>query len=416
MRERHAYGPPRMTSPFDTVEEAIADIRAGRTVIVCDGEDRENEGDLVIAAQFATPAAINFMATHGRGLICLTLTPERCQQLELRPMTRRNESRHGTAFTVSIESREGVSTGISAYDRSHTIQTAIDPARGAEDLVQPGHIFPLRARPGGVLERAGHTEASVELARFAGVQPAGVICEILDEDGRAARVGGLLPYARRHRLKMITVAQLIAHRQALERPLRLPASPDKQQMREVMGHFATGVCVVASRREDGSPLATTVNAVTSVSLEPAMLLVCLAKDSETLAAVERTGRFAVSILSEHQREHSVRFAAKGEQARSHEVRFSEHDLGLPCLPDALASVACRVSAMHPAGDHTIVVGEALSIAGGAQRADAPLLFFRGSYTRLAQEPSAEESGTGNGTVVDLGAMPPTVRRRVAISS
>jgi 3,4-dihydroxy-2-butanone 4-phosphate synthase len=404
-----------MTAPFDTVAEAIADIRAGRTVIVCDGEDRENEGDLVIAAQFATPEAINFMATHGRGLICLALTPERCEQLELRPMTRRNESRHGTAFTVSIESREGVSTGISAFDRSHTIQTAIDPARGAEDLVQPGHIFPLRARSGGVLERAGHTEAAVELTRLAGLAPAGVICEILDEDGRAARVGDLLPYARRHGLRMITVAQLIAHREALERRPQPPGSPDRQQMREVMGHFATGVCVLASRREDGSPLATTVNAVTSVSLEPAMLLVCLAQDSETFAAVKRTGRFAVSILSERQREHSDRFAAKGEEARPQEVRFSEHDLGLPCLPDALASVACRVSAMHRAGDHTIVVGEVLSIAS-AQRAEEPLLFFRGSYTRLAQERSLERSGTADGTPVDVGAAPATARRRVAVSS
>jgi 3,4-dihydroxy-2-butanone 4-phosphate synthase len=373
---------------FDTIDEAIADIREGRTVIVCDGEDRENEGDLVVAAQFATPEAINFMARHGRGLICLALTPERCEQLELRPMTHRNESRHGTAFTVSIESRNGVSTGISAYDRSHTVLTAIDNARGAEDLVQPGHIFPLRARPGGVLERAGHTEAAVDLARLAGVAPAGVICEILDEDGRAARLGGLMPYARRHGLKIVTVAQLIAHREAVERPLHSSASPDRQEMREVMGHFATGVCVVVGRREDGSPLATTVNAVTSVSLEPAMLLVCLARDSETLVAVQRTGGFAVSILSESQREHSIRFAAKGEQARSHEVRFSEHDLGLPCLPDALASIACRVSATHPAGDHTIVVGEALSIVR-AERADAPLLFFRGSYSRLERERPVE---------------------------
>lgn len=371
-----------MTLPFDTVEDAIADIRGGRTVIVCGGDGREDEGDLVTAAQFATPEAINFMARQGRGLICLALTPERCEQLELRPMARRDESHHGSAFTVSIESREGVSTGISAYDRSHTIQTAIDPARGAEDLVQPGHIFPLRARPGGVLERAGHTEAAIELARLAGLVPAGVICEILDEDGRAARVAGLLRYARRHGLRIVTVAQLIAHREALVHPLRLPASPGRQRMREVMGHFATGVCVVASRGQDGSPLATTVNAVTSVSLDPAMLLVCLADDSDTLAAVRRTRRFAVSILSESQREHSVRFAAKGELARAHEVRFSEHELGLPCLPGALASVACRVSALHPAGDHTIVVGEVLSIAD-AQRDGAPLVFFRGSYSRLA---------------------------------
>jgi 3,4-dihydroxy-2-butanone 4-phosphate synthase len=371
-----------MTPPFDTIDEAIADIRAGRTVIVCDGEDRENEGDLVIGAQFATPAAINFMATHGRGLICLALTPERCEQLELRPMTRRNESRHGTAFTVSIESREGVSTGISAYDRSHTVQTAIDPARGAKDLVQPGHIFPLRARPGGVLERAGHTEAAVDLARLAAISPAAVICEILDEDGRAAQVEDLLPYARRHGLKMITVAQLIAHRETLERPLRPVASPDRQQMRTVMGHFATGVCVVSTRRGDGSPVGTTVNAVTSVSLEPPLLLVCLAHDSETLAAVRACSRFAVSILAEGQREHSNRFAAKGEQARAGEVEFSEHTPGLPCLPDALATVGCRVSAIHEGGDHMIVIGEALSMSRALEDV-APLLFFRGSYTQLA---------------------------------
>jgi 3,4-dihydroxy 2-butanone 4-phosphate synthase/GTP cyclohydrolase II len=213
-----------MSATFDTVDEAIADIREGRTVIVCDGEDRENEGDLVMAAQFATPAAINFMAREARGLICLALSAERCEELGLRPMTRRNESLHETAFTVSIEARHGVTTGISAYDRSHTVQTAIDPERGADDLVHPGHIFPLRARMGGVLERSGHTEAAVDLARLAGAPPAGVICEILNEDGTMARVGDLIPYARRHGLKMITVAQLIAHRRQSERvaSARLP--------------------------------------------------------------------------------------------------------------------------------------------------------------------------------------------------
>src|SRR5215213_3659245 len=154
------------TTTFATVEEAIDDIRAGRFVVVVDDPDRENEGDLVIAAQFATPEAINFMATHARGLICLCLTPERCQELALKPMTDRNETQFGTAFTVSIEAREGVSTGISAADRSRTIQVAIDPSKGPGDLVQPGHVFPLRARPGGVLERTGQTEASVDLARL----------------------------------------------------------------------------------------------------------------------------------------------------------------------------------------------------------------------------------------------------------
>src|SRR5580698_7395747 len=205
-----------MSGTFDTIEAAIADIREGRTVIVCDGEDRENEGDLVMAAQFATPESVNFMAKEARGLICLALSAARCEELGLSPMTRRNQSLHKTAFTVSIEARDGVTTGISAHDRSHTIQTAIDPASGAEDLVRPGHIFPLRARPGGVLERSGHTEASVDLARLAGVLPAGVICEILNDDGTMARVGDLIGYARRHDLKMVTVAQLIAYRRQAE--------------------------------------------------------------------------------------------------------------------------------------------------------------------------------------------------------
>jgi 3,4-dihydroxy 2-butanone 4-phosphate synthase/GTP cyclohydrolase II len=205
-----------MSPTFDTIDAAIADIRAGRTVIVCDGEDRENEGDLVMAAQFATPESVNFMAKEARGLICLALSAERCDELGLSPMTRRNQSLHETAFTVSIEARDGVTTGISAHDRARTIQTAIDPASGAEDLVRPGHIFPLRARSGGVLERSGHTEAAVDLARLAGVLPAGVICEILNDDGTMARVGDLIPYARRHGLKMVTVAELIAHRRQSE--------------------------------------------------------------------------------------------------------------------------------------------------------------------------------------------------------
>src|SRR5947199_4428392 len=162
--------------PFSTIEDAIEDIREGKMVVVCDAEDRENEGDLTLAAQFATPDAINFMAKEGRGLICLALPPERCDELGLNLMAAKNESRYGTAFTVSIEAREGVSTGISAHDRAHTIQVAIDPASGPRDLVQPGHVFPLRARPGGVLQRSGQTEASVDLARLAGLVPAGVVC------------------------------------------------------------------------------------------------------------------------------------------------------------------------------------------------------------------------------------------------
>ena len=207
----------RTDTAFATVEEAIEDIRDGKFVVVVDAADRENEGDLTIAAQFATPEAINFMATHARGLICLCLTPERCDELGLRPMAENNEAPLQTAFTVSIEAREGVTTGISAADRSRTIQTAIDLNRGAGDLVQPGHVFPLRARPGGVLERTGHTEAGTDLARLAGLEPAAVICEILNDDGTMARVPDLVGYTRRHGLKMITVADLIEYRRRTEK-------------------------------------------------------------------------------------------------------------------------------------------------------------------------------------------------------
>ncbi len=202
---------------FSTIEDALEDFRNGKMVVVCDGEDRENEGDLVLAAQFATPEAINFMAKEARGLVCLALTPERCDELGLDLMAPKNEDPLKTAFTVSIEAREGVTTGISAHDRAHTIQVAIDPASRPRDLVQPGHIFPLKARTGGVLERTGHTEASVDLARLAGLTPAGVICEIMKDDGTMARVSDLVPYCERHDLRMITVADLIAYRRRTEK-------------------------------------------------------------------------------------------------------------------------------------------------------------------------------------------------------
>ncbi|MFL5856386.1 MAG: bifunctional 3,4-dihydroxy-2-butanone-4-phosphate synthase/GTP cyclohydrolase II, partial [Solirubrobacteraceae bacterium] len=209
-----------MTTPdtrFSTIEDAIEDIRAGKMVVVCDAPDRENEGDLTMAAQFATPDAVNFMAMNGRGLICLALTPERCDELGLDLMTAKNESGFKTAFTISVEAREGVSTGISAHDRAHTIQVAVDPRSEAHDLVQPGHVFPLKAKGGGVLERAGQTEAAVDLARLAGLIPAGVICEVMKDDGTMARVPDLVEYCEEHDLKMITVADLIAYRQRTER-------------------------------------------------------------------------------------------------------------------------------------------------------------------------------------------------------
>jgi 3,4-dihydroxy 2-butanone 4-phosphate synthase / GTP cyclohydrolase II len=202
---------------FATIEEAIEDIRQGKFVVVVDAADRENEGDLTIAAQFATPEAVNFMATHARGLICLCLTEERCDALGLKPMTYNNETPYETAFTISIEAREGVTTGISAADRSRTIQVAIDPTKGSEAVVQPGHVFPLRARPGGVLQRAGQTEAAVDLARLAGLNPAGVVCEIMNEDGTMARVPDLVRYCEKHELKLVTVADLIEYRRRTEK-------------------------------------------------------------------------------------------------------------------------------------------------------------------------------------------------------
>src|SRR5215813_5471387 len=203
-------------SAFTDVPTAIEEVRAGRMIVVIDDEDRENEGDLTLAAEKVTPEAINFMAKYGRGLICLALTPERLDYLRIGPMTRENTSPYGTAFYESVEAREGVTTGISAHDRARTIQIAIDPASRAADLVRPGHVFPLCARKGGVLVRAGQTEASVDLARMAGMIPAGVICEIMNEDGTMARVPDLVEFCRVHGLKMLTVAELIRYRMETE--------------------------------------------------------------------------------------------------------------------------------------------------------------------------------------------------------
>ncbi|KPQ17569.1 MAG: bifunctional 3,4-dihydroxy 2-butanone 4-phosphate synthase / GTP cyclohydrolase II RibBA [Rhodobacteraceae bacterium HLUCCA09] len=208
--------PDTADSPFhdaiSPVEEIIADARNGRMFILVDHEDRENEGDLVIPAQMATPDAINFMATHGRGLICLALTGERIDRLGLPLMASTNSSRHETAFTVSIEAREGVTTGISASDRAHTVAVAIDGAATAADIATPGHVFPLRAREGGVLVRAGHTEAAVDISRLAGLNPSGVICEIMNEDGTMARLPDLVAFAQRHNLRIGTISDLIAYR------------------------------------------------------------------------------------------------------------------------------------------------------------------------------------------------------------
>ncbi len=213
------------TSPFAPIEEAIRDFRAGRLVIIVDDEDRENEGDLSVAAERVTPEAINFMATNGRGLICLAMTEERCDALDLPLMVRDNTTPFGTAFTVSIEAKGKISTGISAADRAATIQTAVDPSTRPEDLLRPGHVFPLRAARGGVLRRTGQTEASTDLAALAGLEPAAVICEVMNDDGTMARVPDLARFAERHGVKMITVADLVRYRLAHESLVERVASP-----------------------------------------------------------------------------------------------------------------------------------------------------------------------------------------------
>src|SRR5256885_4809375 len=208
-----------MTSqlPFTDVPSAIEEIRSGRMIVVVDDEDRENEGDLTLAAEKVTPEAINFMAKYGRGLVCLALFRSRLDHLRIGPMTSENTSNYGTAFCEAIDARDGVTTGISAYDRARTIQVAIDPATKPSDLARPGHVFPLRARKGGVLVRAGQTEASVDLSRLAGMVPAGIICEIMKDDGSMARVPDLIEFCRQHDLKMLTVAELIRYRMQHER-------------------------------------------------------------------------------------------------------------------------------------------------------------------------------------------------------
>jgi 3,4-dihydroxy 2-butanone 4-phosphate synthase / GTP cyclohydrolase II len=247
--------------PFDTIEDAIRDIKKGKFVILVDDEDRENEGDLVIAAEKVTPQAINFMARHARGLICMTLTPERVEELQLPQQAVENTAAFGTAFTVSIDARKDITTGISAADRATTIHVAIDPKSKPTDLARPGHIFPLKAQKGGVLRRAGQTEGSVDLARLAGLQPAGVICEIMNEDGTMARVPELAKFAKMHKLKMVTVKALIEYRMRRETFIKRMASA---RLPTIFGEFdavafeneidhITHIALVKGRVDNGLP-------------------------------------------------------------------------------------------------------------------------------------------------------------------
>lgn len=313
---------------FASIEEAVQDLKAGRLIVVVDDEDRENEGDLMVAAEFCTPEAINFMARFGRGLICLTLTEEQADHLRLSPMVQENSSRFGTAFTESIEAREGVTTGISAADRAHTIQVAISPRSTAQDLARPGHVFPLRARRGGVLVRAGQTEASVDLARIAGLTPAGVICEIMNEDGTMARVPDLVAFCQQHELKMVTVAELIRYRLQNERYVHriaeglLPTAHGEFRVIAYESEIEGGQSHVALVRgdvrttvgEDGAVLVRMQTHCLAGSVFGSNLCDCQSTIDASLRAIAEAGRGALIYLHHTQRGFGVE-RGEGEPKR-----------------------------------------------------------------------------------------------------
>jgi 3,4-dihydroxy 2-butanone 4-phosphate synthase/GTP cyclohydrolase II len=308
---------------LSSVEEIIEEARNGRMFILVDDEDRENEGDLVIPAQMATPDAINFMARFGRGLICLAMTRQRIEELKLPLMSRLNESRHSTAFTVSIEAREGITTGISAYDRAHTIATAIDPAKGYRDIVSPGHVFPLVARTGGVLVRAGHTETAVDISRLAGLAPAGVICEIMNDDGTMARMPDLLPFAQRHGLKIGTIADLIAYRRRYDSLMRMVEERPIENlhgaafMLKVYRNTADGQEHIALVKGDMSkPGAVPVRMHSLNILED---LIGIGRDPTRTSLVDR----ALNVIAEEERGVLVLIRDTGQQCLSSRLRDEE---------------------------------------------------------------------------------------------
>ena len=311
-----------MQAPFTDVETALSDIRAGRMIVVVDDEDRENEGDLTIAAEFATPEAINFMAKYGRGLICLALTEDRLDYLRLGMMTAHNTSQYGTAFTESIDARDGITTGISAYDRARTIRVAIDPASRPSDLVKPGHTFPLRARKGGVLVRAGQTEAAVDLARIAGLIPAGVICEVMKEDGTMARVPDLIEFCREHQMKMLTVAELIRYRMQHERYIQrigegiLPTRFGEFRLvayeSEVDGGESHVALLYGDAGEGDEPVLVRVHSHCLVGdVFGTTLCECNAVLDRSMKMIAESGRGAIVYLHQTARGFSVRDLAEG---------------------------------------------------------------------------------------------------------
>ena len=335
--------PVEYSQYLSSVEEIINEARNGRMFILVDDEDRENEGDLVIPAQMATPDAVNFMATHGRGLICLAMTQQRVKQLGLELMTRENASRHQTAFTVSIEAREGVSTGISASDRAHTVATAIDATKGADDIATPGHVFPLMAREGGVLVRAGHTEAGVDIARLSGLNPSAVICEIMRDDGTMARMPDLVSFAQRHNLKIATIAQLIAYRLRHDRII-------KAELRTTLPTYDCGefnTVLYQNIAQPGEYLALTKGNVAVASEEPVLVrmhamnafddIFSPARSRELHGAmriIAEAGRGVIVILRDHSpRVLSERLRAHIEDRERPSVDLREYGIGAQILLD-----------------------------------------------------------------------------------
>jgi 3,4-dihydroxy 2-butanone 4-phosphate synthase/GTP cyclohydrolase II len=298
-----------MATPFHSIEDAIKDIKKGKFVILIDDEDRENEGDLVMAAGKVTPQAINFMAKHARGLICLALTPERVEELQLTPQAVENTATFGTAFTVSIDARKGITTGISAADRATTIHVAIDPYSKPVDLARPGHIFPLKSQVGGVLRRAGQTEGSVDLARLAGLYPAGVICEIMNEDGTMARVPELTKFAKQHKLKMVTIKSLIEYRMQRETFVKRAASAHLPTM---FGEFeavafenemdnVTHIALVKGRVDDGEPTLVRVHSG-CLTAEVLGSLRCDCRDQlhKAMEMIQKEGRGVLLYLNKQE--------------------------------------------------------------------------------------------------------------------
>jgi 3,4-dihydroxy 2-butanone 4-phosphate synthase/GTP cyclohydrolase II len=332
---------PKVHQFLSPIEEVVEDARNGRMFILVDAEERENEGDLVIPAQMATPDAINFMAKHGRGLICLALTPERAKQLHLELMSRSNRTRHSTAFTVSIEAKEGVSTGISAHDRAHTVSVAIDPTKDYRDIMTPGHVFPLVAKDGGVLVRAGHTEAAVDLARLAGLYPAGVICEIMNDDGTMARLPDLVAFAETHGLKIAAIADLIAYRLRYDQLVKRVAETKVDSA--YGGEFdlkvyattvdpAEHVVLVKGDVASGAPVLVRVHALNTIDD-----VISTGERRETLVhkameIIGREGRGVVVVIRES-RPDAISTRLMQEAAGAGQQRLIEYGIGAQILLD-----------------------------------------------------------------------------------